>query len=173
MTLSEETPFAEITSAAHLLQSALRSVLGNHVEQAGSYVDDSRVRFDFRHFSPMTPEQIEKTEAFVNEAILSGTSVDNYETSIEDAKKSGAIALFGEKYGQRVRVVKMGNWSIELCGGTHVSNTAKIGLFKIISESSVAAGIRRIEGHDGAWRFDSYGRAGQFNKVLREGAESR
>ena len=136
-------------SAAHLLQSALRLVLGNHVEQAGSYVDDSRVRFDFRHFSPMTPEQIEKTEAFVNEAILSGASVDNYETSIEDAKKSGAIALFGEKYGQRVRVVKMGNWSIELCGGTHVSNTAKIGLFKIISESSVAAGIRRIEGTTG------------------------
>ena len=136
-------------SAAHLLQAALRRVLGNHVEQAGSYVDESRVRFDFRHFAPMTAEELANTEKVVNEAILSGIEVENYETSIEEAKKSGAMALFGEKYGNRVRVVKMGDFSVELCGGTHVSNTAKVGLFKIISESSVAAGVRRIEGTTG------------------------
>lgn len=136
-------------SAAHLLQAALRRVLGNHVEQAGSYVDENRVRFDFRHFAPMTAEEMKNTEKAVNDAILSGIEVENYETSIEEAKKTGAMALFGEKYGNRVRIVKMGDFSVELCGGTHVSNTAKVGLFKIISESSVAAGVRRIEGTTG------------------------
>ena len=136
-------------SAAHLLQAALRRVLGPHVEQAGSYVDENRVRFDFRHFAPMTAEEMKNTEKAVNDAILSGIEVENYETSIEEAKKTGAMALFGEKYGNRVRIVKMGDFSVELCGGTHVSNTAKVGLFKIISESSVAAGVRRIEGTTG------------------------
>ena len=136
-------------SAAHLLQSALRSILGTHVEQAGSYVDSERVRFDFKHFAPMTAEQISETETLVNKVILSGIAVDNFESDIEEAKKSGAMALFGEKYGKTVRVVKMGDFSTELCGGTHVDNTSKVGLFKIISESSVAAGARRIEGTTG------------------------
>lgn len=136
-------------SSAHLLQAALRRVLGTHVEQAGSYVDENRVRFDFKHFSAMTQNQIQEVENIINEVILTGIKVDNFESDIEEAKKAGALALFGEKYGKTVRVVKMGDFSTELCGGTHVDNTAKIGLFKIISESSVAAGIRRIEGTTG------------------------
>ncbi len=131
-------------SAAHLLQGALRRVLGSHVEQAGSYVDDVECRFDFSHFAAMTKEEIERVEELVNLAILSGTDVVTTVTDAESAKKEGAMALFGEKYGDKVRMVKMGEYSTELCGGTHVSNTAKIGLFKIISESSVAAGVRRI-----------------------------
>ncbi len=131
-------------SAAHLLQGALRRVLGSHVEQAGSYVDDVECRFDFSHFAAMTKEEIEKVEELVNIAILSGADVVTTVTDAESAKKEGAMALFGEKYGDKVRMVKMGDYSTELCGGTHVSNTAKIGLFKIISESSVAAGVRRI-----------------------------
>ena len=137
-------------SSLHLLQGALRQVLGTHVEQAGSYVDDGRGRFDFTHFSAMTAEEIAKVEAIVNENILKGITVDTVETDIESAKKMGAMMLFGEKYGDTVRVVKMGDASTEFCGGTHVSNTAKIGLFKIISESSVAAGVRRIECVTGA-----------------------
>ena len=132
-------------SSLHLLQGALRQVLGTHVEQAGSYVDDQRGRFDFTHFAPLTAEEIAKVEAIVNENILKGISVDTIETDIESAKKLGAMMLFGEKYGATVRVVKMGDASTEFCGGTHVDNTAKIGLFKIVSESSVAAGVRRIE----------------------------
>ncbi len=131
-------------SAAHLLQGALRRVLGNHVEQAGSYVDDAECRFDFTHFAAMTAEEIERVEEIVNLAILSGTDVVTTVTDAESAKREGAMALFGEKYGDKVRMVKMGEYSTELCGGTHVSNTAKIGLFKVISESSVAAGVRRI-----------------------------
>ncbi len=136
-------------SAAHLLQAALRTVLGNHVEQAGSYVDDKRVRFDFSHFTAMTPAEIEAVEALVNREILAGDAITTVETDIESAKKMGATALFGEKYGAVVRVVKMGDFSTEFCGGTHQDNTAKLGLFKIISESGVAAGTRRIEGTTG------------------------
>ena len=136
-------------SSLHLLQAALRQVLGNHVEQAGSYVDDVNGRFDFTHFSALTAEELAKVEAIVNKNILSGVTVDTVETDIESAKKMGAMALFGEKYGKMVRVVKMGDCSTEFCGGTHVDNTAKIGLFKIVSESSVAAGVRRIEAKTG------------------------
>ena len=136
-------------SAAHLLQAALRQVLGKHVEQAGSYVDDTRVRFDFTHFAALTPDELEKVEALVNAHILLGEEITTVETDIETAKKNGAMALFGEKYGDVVRMVKMGTFSTELCGGTHLDNTGKCGLFKIISEASVAAGIRRIEGITG------------------------
>ena len=136
-------------SACHLLQAALRRVLGNHVEQAGSYVDADRVRFDFKHFSAMSAEEIARTEQLVNTEILRGTQIDTLETDIETARRNGAMALFGEKYGAVVRMVKMGDFSCELCGGTHASNTAKLGLFKILSESGVAAGVRRIEGTTG------------------------
>ena len=132
-------------SSAHLLQAALRSVLGNHIEQAGSYVDENRLRFDFSHFTAMTTEEIEKVENLVNEWILSSSPILTVETDIENAKNMGAIALFGEKYGDTVRVVKMGEFSTELCGGTHLSNTSEAALFKIISETSVSAGTRRVE----------------------------
>ena len=132
-------------SSLHLLQAALREVLGKHVEQAGSYVDEKNGRFDFTHFAAVTPDELQKVEAIVNRNILAGVTVDTVETDIESAKKMGAMALFGEKYGKIVRVVKMGECSTEFCGGTHVDNTAKVGLFKIVSESSVAAGVRRIE----------------------------
>ncbi len=136
-------------SSAHLLQAALRSVLGTHVEQAGSYVDEHRVRFDFTHLAAMTAEELEQVEAIVNANILKAEMCDTIVTSPDEAKRMGAMALFGEKYGKEVRVVKIGSSSTELCGGTHVSNTGAIGLFKIISESSVAAGVRRIEGTTG------------------------
>ena len=141
-------------SSLHLLQAALRQVLGNHVEQAGSYVDEVNGRFDFTHFSALTSEEIARVEAIVNENILRGVVVDTVETDIESAKKMGAMALFGEKYGKVVRVVKMGDCSTEFCGGTHVDNTAKVGLFKIVSESSVAAGVRRIESRTGLGVLD-------------------
>ncbi len=136
-------------SAVHLLQAALRQVLGDHVEQAGSYVDAERFRFDFSHFEPMTKQQIDQVEALVNAKILEGIEVQTIETDIETAKSMGAMALFGEKYGNTVRVVKMGDFSTELCGGIHMTNTAKAGLCKILYESSVAAGVRRIEGITG------------------------
>lgn len=136
-------------SAAHLLQAALRGVLGSHVHQAGQQVDDRRVRFDFTHFAALTPEELAKVEAQVNHAVLAALPVVTQVMPIEEAKKLGAMALFGEKYGDEVRVVKMGNESLEFCGGTHVKNTAEIGLFKIVSETSVAAGVRRIEGATG------------------------
>jgi len=131
-------------TAAHLLQAALREVLGTHVEQAGQLVDDKEVRFDFTHFNPMTEKQITKVESLVNEFIMLAQPVTMQEMPIEEAKKMGAMMLFGEKYGDIVRVVKAGNFSTEFCGGTHVDNSGKLGLFKIISESSVAAGVRRI-----------------------------
>lgn len=132
-------------TATHLLQQALREVLGSHVEQAGSYTDADHVRFDFTHFAAMTPEEIAKVESIVNDAILEGMTVRTDEMPIEEAKKLGAMALFGEKYGDVVRVVRAGDYSIEFCGGTHLDNTAKAGMFKIVSEASVAAGVRRIE----------------------------
>ncbi len=132
-------------SAAHLLQAALRKVLGSHVEQAGSYVNSEICRFDFTHFAALTSDEIKAVEALVNANILVVNDIVTMETDIETAKKHGAMALFGEKYGNVVRMVKMGSFSTELCGGTHCNNTGKIGLFKIVSESSVAAGVRRIE----------------------------
>lgn len=132
-------------TAAHLLQAALRNVLGTHVEQAGQLVTEKAVRFDFTHFSALTNEELKAVENFVNNAILNALTVENTEMPIEDAKKLGAMALFGEKYGDVVRVVNASGVSIEFCGGTHVDNTSKIGLFHINSESSVAAGVRRIE----------------------------
>jgi alanyl-tRNA synthetase len=133
-------------SGIHLLHAALRTVLGTHVEQAGSYVDDERLRFDFSHFSAMTADEIARTESLVNEWIAEALPVVTVETDVETARAEGAMALFGEKYGKTVRMVKMGDVSTELCGGTHCSNTSMVGLFKIVSESSVAAGVRRIEG---------------------------
>ena len=136
-------------TAAHLLQAALRQVLGTHVEQAGQLVNETEVRFDFTHFNPMTTQEIAKVEMLVNKFILSASSVAMQEMPIEEAKKMGAMMLFGEKYGDIVRVVKAGDFSTEFCGGTHVANSGEIGLFKIVSEASVAAGVRRITAYTG------------------------
>jgi alanyl-tRNA synthetase len=132
-------------SATHLLQKALREVLGTHVEQAGSYQDSERTRFDFTHFAAMTPEEIARVEEIVNSKINESLEVRTDIMTVDEAKKTGAMALFGEKYGEKVRVVSMGEFSKEFCGGTHVKNTADIKVFKILSESGVAAGVRRIE----------------------------
>ena len=155
-------------SATHLMQKALRMVLGNHVEQAGSFVDKDKLRFDFTHFSPMTQEEIAKVETIVNEEIAKDLTVVTNEMTLDEAKKTGAMALFGEKYGEKVRVVQMGDFSSELCGGTHVSNTGKIGAFKIISETGVAAGVRRIEALTGEALMNYYA---ELEKTLSEVAK--
>ena len=136
-------------SATHLLQKALRDVLGDHVHQAGSLVEPDFLRFDFTHFSAVTPDELKRVEAMVNEAVLKGMTVETKEMPIDEARKCGATALFGEKYGDVVRVVNMGGYSVELCGGTHLDNTAKAGAFHILSEGSVASGVRRIEATTG------------------------
>ena len=155
-------------SACHLLQAALREVLGNHVEQAGSYVDNERLRFDFKHYAAMTEKEILAVESLVNAHISLGENVNTEEMPIEQALKIGAMALFGEKYGQTVRVVRMGNFSTELCGGTHIDNTAKAGVFKIISETSVAAGVRRIEATTG---LGVLGLLDEKDRIIRETAK--
>lgn len=132
-------------TATHLLHAALKQVLGEHVNQAGSYVGPDRLRFDFSHFSPVTPDQLEEVEAIVNDKILNAIEVSAKEMPIEEAKKLGATALFGEKYGKIVRVITVPDFSLEFCGGVHVTNTSHIGMFKILSESSTGAGVRRIE----------------------------
>ncbi|WP_243109978.1 alanine--tRNA ligase [Clostridium sp. E02] len=155
-------------SATHLLQKALRTVLGNHVEQAGSYVSGDRLRFDFTHFSALTPQEIKDVEDLVNEKIRASLAVATQVMSLDEAKKSGAMALFGEKYGNKVRVVTMGDFSTELCGGTHIKNTSAIGSFKILSETGIAAGVRRIEALTGDGLVDYYQ---ESEKVLHEAAK--
>lgn len=155
-------------SATHLLQKSLKLVLGEHVEQAGSYVDADRLRFDFTHFQAMTREEIQKVEAMVNEQIANGLDVVTKEMSLEEAKKTGAMALFGEKYGETVRVVSMGDYSIELCGGTHVSNTSTISYFKIVSEAGISAGVRRIEALTGTGLMKYYA---DIENTLHEAAK--
>ena len=146
-------------SATHLLDAALRSVLGDHVHQSGSLVEPDRLRFDFTHFNAMTPEELGRVSAMVNDMVLSGSDVNVEELPIEEAKKKGAIALFGEKYGDTVRVVSMGDgFSVEFCGGTHLDNTAKVGVFHITSEFSVASGVRRIEATTGRASLETMNR---------------
>ena len=141
-------------TATHLLHAALKNIVGEHVNQAGSSVNSERLRFDFSHFEPLTTEQIEKIEQQVNEAILKAITVDISEKTQNEAKEMGAMALFGEKYGDIVRVVNIKDFSVELCGGTHVNNVAEIGLFKIVSEAGVASGVRRIEAITGKLAYD-------------------
>ena len=143
-------------SATHLLQKALRTVLGTHVEQSGSLVTADRLRFDFTHFTAMTPDEIKEVERLVNDAVFASMVIDAEEMSIDAAREKGAMALFGEKYGDVVRVVDMGGYSIELCGGAHLKNTAQVGSFKIVSESGIAAGVRRIEALTGEGALAHY-----------------
>ncbi len=156
-------------SATHLMQRALREVLGDHVQQAGSLVDPDKLRFDFTHFSAMTAEEIAEVERRVNDRIAAAVPVTTEVMSLEDAQKTGAMALFGEKYGAEVRVVKMGEYSTELCGGTHVDNTGRIAAFKIISEAGVAAGVRRIEALTGSGLMAYYQ---EMEQTLRAAAEA-
>ena len=156
-------------SATHLLQKALRTVLGQHVEQAGSLVTPDRLRFDFTHFSAMTAEELKAVEELVNKEIQANLDVVTQEMTLDEAKKTGAMALFGEKYGEKVRVVKMGDFSTELCGGTHVGNTGVIHAFKIVSEAGIAAGVRRIEALTGEGLMAHYQTA---EAMLHEAAET-
>jgi len=132
-------------SATHLLHKALKMVLGEHVNQAGSLVEPGRLRFDFTHYTAPAADELKKIEEIVNDSVLNDLPIDIFETSVDEAREMGAAALFGEKYGERVRVVRMDDFSMELCGGTHLKNTAGVGLFKLVAESSVGAGLRRIE----------------------------
>lgn len=153
-------------TTTHLLHKALRTVLGDHVHQAGSLVEPNKLRFDFSHFSAMTPEELKKVEDMTNQAILDSMEVDVKEMPIEEAKKLGAMALFGEKYGNTVRVVRVQDYSIEFCGGTHLKNTAQAGLVKILGESGVAAGVRRLEALTGEAAIRYYAdRENLFNEV--------
>ncbi len=154
-------------SATHLLQKALRTVLGTHVEQAGSSVNEDRLRFDFTHFSALSAEELQRVEDIVNENIRKGLTVDIRDMPIEEARKTGAQALFGEKYGDVVRVVNMGDFSIEFCGGTHVENTADVMAMKIVSETGVAAGVRRIEALTSEGLLSYYGK---LEKELHDAA---
>ena len=167
-------------TATHLLDAALKAVLGDHVHQAGSLVEPDRLRFDFTHFESITPEQLLAVDTFVNDAILRGIPVVTEVLPIEEAKKKGAIAMFGEKYGDVVRVVEMGDVSMEFCGGTHLDNTAKVGLFRIKSEGSVASGVRRIEAITGRQTLEELRngqeklmRAAQLLKTTSNELESR
>lgn len=156
-------------TATHLLHKALREVLGTHVQQAGSLVNGQRLRFDFNHYEAMTSEEIEKVENLVNEKIAESLCVTVRNMSMDEAKKEGAMALFGDKYGDVVRVVKVDDFSIELCGGTHIDNIAKIGLFKIESESGIAAGVRRIEAVTG---LGAYELVKKMERTLKEIAKT-
>ncbi len=160
---------ARAHSATHMLHAALQAVLGDHVHQAGSLVEPDRLRFDFTHFSAMTVDEIRRVEDMVNEAILCGYDIVTTEMPIDEARKLGAMALFGEKYGSTVRVVRMGDYSLELCGGTHLCNTARVGSFKIVSEASVAAGVRRVEAIVGKEIISAFRMA---NDKLQEAADT-
>ena len=148
-------------TSAHLLQAALREMLGTHVEQAGQLVNEKEMRFDFTHFSPLSSEELLTLEKRINSVILQNLPVETVETSIEEAKKRGAMALFGEKYGETVRMVDIGGYSIELCGGTHVGGTGEIGMFKIVSEASIASGVRRITAFTGLNALDYFNRVSE------------
>jgi alanyl-tRNA synthetase len=154
-------------TATHILQSALREVLGTHVKQSGSFVGPERLRFDFSHFSAVTAEELERIEALVNEAVLADHTVDKMETSLEEAKKLGAIALFGEKYGDRVRVITVEGVSREFCGGSHIDHTSQIGFFRILTETGIGSGLRRIEAVTGKAALDLQG---QERRSLQEAA---
>jgi alanyl-tRNA synthetase len=155
-------------SATHLLHRALKEVLGDHANQAGSLVEPDRLRFDFTHYTGVSPEEMNRIEEIVNRAVLSNLKVETMEKSLDEARSMGAEALFGEKYGNVVRVVRMEDFSLELCGGTHLESTAEVGLFKLIGESSVGAGLRRIEAvtGEGALRFIN-AKEQQLNEIAR------
>lgn len=155
-------------TATHLLHRALKRLLGDHVEQAGSLVAPDRLRFDFTHFDQVSKEELEKVEALVNEKVLEALDIDIFEADLDEAKAMGATALFGEKYGERVRVVRVDGFSTELCGGTHLENTSEVGLFKIVSEGGIAAGVRRIEAVTGRKAYD---RVRETESLLREAME--